>query len=807
MEAGPVRTRVASATWLSVITAAWIVLYFRLLFLGKMFILRDQLIHTWTERKALADELLAARVPQWNDLVAFGRQFAASDGVTYFPLWLVALLPLPLSMDLVTALHVLFAGAGVALFSRRLGANVLGTALAAVAFMACGYVATFAPYGTFTGTAWLPWVAWAADLVARPNERQAVSPSHSANPARGQTLRAATILAAVVAAQMLAGDPASSITTGLVAFIVVLARAGRLRKSLVWIAGAYVAALILAAVAVLPGLALLPYTSRSTLSFSAATVWSLHPWRLLELVWPRVLGNPSDPSTNLAELVANSGAGELGPSLSLSLYLGAPILALAIIAAKGDVKGSRAMLAGAVVLILLALGAYTPIYSAFRFAFLPERIIRYPEKHVAGAICLVCALAGAGVAELSRANRAVKWSFVATLACIALPLAALLLLRPWIIQRLSGAAALMSPPLELQPTFARSIQSGIVSLAVAVCVSWLLLRSTHARIWKLAGPFALILYLVHAVWEGWAVTPVAPAERFARMPSLLRGPASSLEQPAPPPRLLRSPVFDAEVPSDAWPEVWHETLYLDSPGRFGFAAVPGFNAWRSPEFDAFWTRAGRMPLDAFLTLFAIDFVAIPKEVRQRLFPDDGGRPMGSLAELELGYAGSDADGKATWTLVRTFGVRPRAFVAPRWRWIPPAAALDTLLDPARPPDPGQVLLSGEGQGDGNASGKLTPCTFTAYHPEDITMVCEHPSGGYAVIADEYAPGWTATVDGKPAAIARADLMFRAVRIAPGSHRVEFTYHAPFLAAGAIISAVAWLAWLALLQRVRPLVAS
>src|SRR3954470_24668537 len=247
-------------------------LYSRQLFGGATFVLRDHLIYTWPERKILADALRAGRFPEWNDLVGCGTQFAASsaNGVTYPLLWLVALIPLPLSVDLVVALHVLLSGIGTALFARRLGASALGASFAGAAFMACGYVESIAPNKVFAATAWLPWVAWATDRVVRGEEDR---------------VRSTGTLAAIVAAQLLAGDPASSITAAAVALIVALSRGALPVRSMPWIVAAYGAALLLGAAGVLPGLALLPHTTRETIGAAEGGVWSLHPWRLLELVW------------------------------------------------------------------------------------------------------------------------------------------------------------------------------------------------------------------------------------------------------------------------------------------------------------------------------------------------------------------------------------------------------------------------------------------------------------------------------------------------------------------------------------------
>ena len=47
-----------------------------------------------------------------------------------------------------------------------------------------------------------------------------------------------------------------------------------------------------------------------------------------------------------------------------------------------------------------------------------------------------------------------------------------------------------------------------------------------------------------------------------------------------------------------------------------------------------------------------------------------------------------------------------------------------------------------------------------------------------MLNDIWHPWWEATVDGKPAEILRANVMFRAVEVPPGAHVVRFTFH-PF----------------------------
>jgi hypothetical protein len=44
-------------------------------------------------------------------------------------------------------------------------------------------------------------------------------------------------------------------------------------------------------------------------------------------------------------------------------------------------------------------------------------------------------------------------------------------------------------------------------------------------------------------------------------------------------------------------------------------------------------------------------------------------------------------------------------------------------------------------------------------------------GGYLVLLDTFTDDWRVSVDGEPAEVVRANGLFRAVRLVPGSHRV------------------------------------
>ena len=63
----------------------------------------------------------------------------------------------------------------------------------------------------------------------------------------------------------------------------------------------------------------------------------------------------------------------------------------------------------------------------------------------------------------------------------------------------------------------------------------------------------------------------------------------------------------------------------------------------------------------------------------------------------------------------------------------------------------------------------------AYHNTDITIEAQSPQGGYVVLNDVWQRWWRVDVDGMAAEMQRANVIFRAVAVAPGRHIVRFTF--------------------------------
>ena len=65
--------------------------------------------------------------------------------------------------------------------------------------------------------------------------------------------------------------------------------------------------------------------------------------------------------------------------------------------------------------------------------------------------------------------------------------------------------------------------------------------------------------------------------------------------------------------------------------------------------------------------------------------------------------------------------------------------------------------------------------IASYRNTEVVVEADSPGGGWVVLNDLWHPWWFADIDGKAAEILRANVLFRAVAVPPGSHVVRFTF--------------------------------
>jgi hypothetical protein len=132
---------------------------------------------------------------------------------------------------------------------------------------------------------------------------------------------------------------------------------------------------------------------------------------------------------------------------------------------------------------------------------------------------------------------------------------------------------------------------------------------------------------------------------------------------------------------------------------------------------------------------------------------------------------------------------PRAFVVGAARCLPDDAALHALRDGAIDARR-EVVLADCTAAPASRAIATAEATVTRALPDAVAIDVRTDAAGWLVLTDTYFPGWQATVDGQPRAIARADHAFRAVEVPAGRSRVEFRYRPRALRAGIAVTLAA-----------------
>ncbi len=754
---------------------------------GRLFYLRDVSQNHYPIRQYVTERLRAGDLPLWDPFHGGGTPLLANpNNLVLHPITaLFFALPFDAAFTASIVLQIALLAAGGYLLARRIGASRQGSALSAAVLSLSGPAASLASLqNVLSAYAWVPLGVW---LFLRGLE-----------PGRRGTLAAA---AAVVGVILIAAEPASLFAFLVLALLLAWGSPGADgraagRASILPLAAVLVLAAAVAAVQLLPARELLPLTPRAGgLPPGEALKWSLRPIRLLEMVAPGLLGDP----TRLHP--ASWWGGWLFEGrypFLLCLYTGLIPCALALIAMFGGGRdGGRRRGLGAVALLglVLALGGNGIVYRSLFHAVPALAQIRYPERFVLVTLAAVALLAALGLDRLTRpegpaARRAIVG--VATAAGGAFVLVTLLAAVPPLGDRLLGSGLAVPAEVldsELGPGLRGAmLRTGLWMFGEAAVLAF-------GAAWALRGAS---IGATRAV--GWSIVVVsglslamaaAPALSTAD-PGWMRSPSPLREEIA---RGLRAPrVHHGSRPKNL--SVWGKTdelVWGHRFDRFTYALATGHLDGVPTIFDA---ATDRMDLRDSPEI-GRRLPELPIEARARV-----------LALAHAGYLlthesidhpdlepGPVLDGFSQPPL-RVYRVKNRV---PRARFvrraIAPPAQGDVLMRLADPGfDPLQSVIVEGADGDGIPGGagdaNRARVLIVEDEPEKLAIRVESQEPGHLVLADAFAPGWTAEVDGERAEIVRANGLFRAVRIGAGGGTVTMRYAPASVRIGGWISLAA-----------------
>jgi hypothetical protein len=197
----------------------------------------------------------------------------------------------------------------------------------------------------------------------------------------------------------------------------------------------------------------------------------------------------------------------------------------------------------------------------------------------------------------------------------------------------------------------------------------------------------------------------------------------------------------------------------------------------NPDAPLFWGRFVAHPVDDGWR--ALDLLSTRWVVTA---PDVGWIPR-SLSRFRAVYRDDDA------IVFENRHPLPRAAVVDAYRVVGDQAdAVRTILDPRFDPR-AEVLLDREPVRPTAAETADTAPTaaIVSRTATTVTIRATTPGRAFVVLNDFFWPGWTATVDETATPIYRANGLFRAVDVPPGSHTVVFSYRSWSIRIGLLVS--------------------
>jgi hypothetical protein len=675
-------------------------------------------------RLAAAEAMHNGALPAWWDGAGLGEALAAapSNGALYPAHWIATTTR---GLDLVALLHLAWAALGVALWARRgsrvhaTGASEPAAVVVGLLVATSGILVSCAVRGVLPAIAHLPWIGIASAWLVAAEDRRARA-------------RATIALAALLALTALAGVFGSLVDGIAIALVV----AGR-RPCARWLAVAIAAGLAIGSLQWWPAFLHLGATA-------GADVHGMPLARLVELVVPGTFGDPEHTVTAVA------GDAPWAPSL----YLGAPLLALA--AVRTPAQRMLGLVIGLSILALVVGRGGWPIW------------LGAPELHVGALALVLAAHAGSGVDALIAGERRAVVSLAVAGGCTAIILGAL------------GALRGQHP--ESATEIDRALLDGGLGIAC--------LAGALALVWRWRGratPLVLALLVLPSFGASWSTARMVDRARVDEPPpwaQIVRR-AGTGETPT---RIYR-PAFMLDGPLTLEDSL--ATFAGTSAARWGLAVANSPSPGRHDDQDRAWLAAANEG-GALLDRFGIELSILPASMVV---------PGGNFKEVSR---------RGRWALVE-IPVAPPAATMHGWLW---AGSTENALALTYPLGGGTGVLRGVTvlgglRPDSRSKGDPPlPCEVERWDRGAIDLQCTARDTGYATVSSTAFAGWSVTVDGRDQPWLVADVLRRAVAIPAGTHAIRWRYATPGQATALVLAGIAIAGLLALwLAARRPSVGS
>lgn len=710
----------------------------------------DAKAHFQPQIQFLAESLGRGEWPWWNPFVFSGSpQIADPQSMIFSPPFLLLAVfnqrPSLWAADMTVLAVMAFGGAGVILYFRDQGWHWAGALISGIAFSFGGAMAWRIQHtGQVLSLAYWPW----ALLFL---ERAVI---------RGSALSG--LLAGLFAAAIVLGRDQVALLcvyllTGRVLWMWLADdhRGKAIRRSILPLIAGGINGAAVVAIPVLMTALLAADSNRPQIEFEGAGRGSLHPALLITLALPQLFGaaghmadywGPPSFAWSDTGLYIAQNVGQL--------YLGAiPLLLLVMGALTGRLwdRDIRFFTVAFLLMLSYALGWYTPIFRAM-YEFPGVKLYRRP----ADAVFLVGAIGGILAGYSLHRWFVEPWCPIgkamliamATVASLATIVAIAVGLRIDRLDRIPG------------PLLGGCIAFGAAAIALWWCRDRMALMPARAALGLAA------VTTVDLAWNNGPTTSSALPTSFYEV----------LE----PTTKNATIVFLKE----------HATSDASRRDRIELAGL-GFHWPNASMTHRLESTLGYNPVrlgDYSRATGAEDHVGLPEQRKfSKLMPSYrslladllGLRWIATGARIEsidrtlqpgdLPLVAETSDGHFIY---ENSNALPRVLFTTEGR----SANFNELLTTGRWPDfdPRTTVLLEAAAGD-RADRRPGTARISRYTNTAIALDTDSPDGGFAVLNDIWHPWWFAEIDGRPASILRANVLFRAVEVPAGRHVVTMTF--------------------------------
>ncbi|MGA2177393.1 MAG: YfhO family protein [Verrucomicrobiota bacterium] len=671
------------------------------------------------------------QLPLWNPYNCCGVPFLAQfNTLALYPLSLIyLLLPLTWALPVFCLFHLFLGGLGMYFLASRWTGSRPGGALAGVAFAFNGVSLNVLMWPSHIATfAWMPWVILLVEKAWREGGRNIV-------------------LAALAAGmEVLAGGPETILFTWLVLLAVAVVQCCRQPARTWTTAQRFLSmgclALGLAAAQILPFVDFALHSSRK--SNFAGSEWSMPPWG-----WGNFLV-PLFQTSKWQQIAV-----QRDQYWTSSYYAGIGVLFLAVLALWRR-RHWRVWLLGGFLLasLVLALGNNGFVFGPLKRLLPFLGMFRYPVKFVILTLLTMPLLAAYAVADYQSAppGERRRWGADILVGAVMLALIGVILwvARFWPVENTSW------------PATAANALSRTIFLLLTFLAVILFYRRPPAQSWSIVLLLAVCWgdLTTHMPWQNPTMDPALFQPGFGKADAKF-DPEPNIAHS----RLMMSPFSARQLYYK--PAADMKTNYVLDRVVFladcnlldGLPKVDGFFSLALRESDrVLWLldpSIGRQ-LDSLEDLLSVSHTIAPGKVF------DWVSRTNYIPIVTAGQEPLFAGDQAVFDAIANIQIDFRKFTC-----LPPRAK--AVVKARRQPD--ARILS------------------TDFSPTRQKIQVTTPGPALVVLSQAYYHNWTASVDGAPAPLWRANYAFQAVEVPEGKHDVLLTYKDKALRMGGIISLV------------------